>query len=109
MVRNEKAKIKKGVMKKIRITLVLMLLIILSFSTYGQENEQTVNKIEFKKLPKKVRNQVNSLKGYKVLSTTYIVENNKKVYTVKIDNGKSKHDLKMDENGNLLGREEDYL
>lgn len=96
-------------MKKTKIVLVLMLLAILSFSTYGQENQTTANKIEFKKLPKKVRSQVNSLKGYKITSTTYIVENNKKIYTVKVENGKSKHDLKMDENGNILGREEDYL
>lgn len=96
-------------MKKIKIILVLMLLVILSFSTYGQTNHKTATKIEFEKLPVKVKKQVKSLKGYKITSTSYIIENNKKVYTVQIDNGKSKHDLKLDENGNLLGREEDYL
>lgn len=96
-------------MKKFKIVLLIMLITILSFSTYGQENNVTVNKIEFNKMPEKVKKQVKSLKGFKIISSTYIVENKKKIYTVKVDNGKTKHDLKMDENGNLIGREEDYL
>lgn len=96
-------------MRNIKIVLFLMLMIILSFSTYGQENNQVATKIVFKKLPAKVKKQVNSLKGYEITKTTYIVENNKKVYIVHIKNGKSEHDLKLDENGNILGREEDYL
>lgn len=96
-------------MKKIKIVLYLMLVVILSFSTYGQTENQEVNKIAFEKLPTKVKQQVNALKGYKITKTTYVVENNKKVYTVHIKNDKSEFDLKMDENGNILGREEDYL
>ena len=96
-------------MKNIKIALFLALIIILSFSTYGQESNQVATKVVFKKLPSKVKKQVNSLKGYEIIETTYIIENSKKVYIVHIKNGKSEHDLKLDENGNILGREEDYL
>ncbi|MCF6297371.1 MAG: hypothetical protein L3J08_05215 [Flavobacteriaceae bacterium] len=95
-------------MKNIKIILFLALIIILSFSTYGQADNQIATKIAFKKLPNKVRKQVKSLEGYEITKTTYTIENNKKVYIVHIKNGKSEHDLKLDENGNILGREEDY-
>lgn len=96
-------------MKKVKIILYVVLVVILSFSTYGQENKEVVNKVEFEKLPVKVKKQVNSLKGYKITDSYYVMENNEKVFKVVIDNGKTSFDLKMDKNGNILGREEDYL
>jgi len=102
-------KLNKRVMKKGKIILYLILLIILSFSTYGQESKQAVNKIEFEKLPSKVKKQVSSLKGFKISSASYVIENNVKVYKVVLVDGDSTFDLKMDKNGNIIGREEDYL
>ena len=96
-------------MKKVKIILYVVLVVILSFSTYGQETKEVVNKVEFEKLPVKVKKQVNSLKGYKITDSYYVMENNEKVFKVVIDNGKTSFDLKMDKNGNILGREEDYL
>lgn len=96
-------------MKKVKIVLYVVLVVILSFSTYGQETKEVVNKVEFEKLPVKVKKQVNSLKGYKITDSYYVMENNEKVFKVVIDNGKTSFDLKMDKNGNILGREEDYL
>ena len=96
-------------MKKIKIILYLMLVLILSFSTYGQESKETATKVEFQKLPKKVKERVNSMKGFEVKNSSYEFENNVKVFIVEIDNGKSTFDLKMDKNGKILGREEDYL
>ena len=97
-------------MKKAKIILYVVLVVILSFSTYGQEsNKEVVNKVTFEKLPQKVKKQVNSLKGYKITDSYYVIENNVKVFKVVIDNGKTSFDLKMDKNGNILGREEDYL
>ena len=96
-------------MKKGKIILYLILLVILSFSTYGQESKQAVNKIEFEKLPSKVKKQVSSLKGFKILSASYVIENNVKVYKVVLVDGDSTFDVKMDKNGNIVGREEDYL
>ena len=102
-------KLNKRVMKKGKIILYLILLVILSFSTYGQESKQAVNKIEFEKLPSKVKKQVSSLKGFKILSASYVIENNVKVYKVVLVDGDSTFDVKMDKNGNIIGREEDYL
>ena len=96
-------------MKKGKIILYLLLLVILGFSTYGQESKQAVNKIEYAKLPTKVKKQVESWKGFKITSTSYFMENNTKVYKIVLDDGKSTFDVKMDKNGNILGREEDYL
>ncbi len=106
---DENNKLNKRVMKKGKIILYLILLVILSFSTYGQESKQVVNKIEFEKLPTKVKKQVNSLKGFKITSTSYVIENNEKVYKVVLADGESTFDVKMDKNGNIIGREEDYL
>lgn len=97
-------------MKKVKIVLYVVLIVILSFSTYGQEsNKEVVNKVTFEKLPVKVKKQVNSLKGYKITDSYYVIEDNEKVFKVVMDNGKTSFDLKMDKNGNILGREEDYL
>ena len=97
-------------MKKVKIVLYVVLVVILSFSTYGQESsKEVVNKVTFEKLPVKVKKQVNSLKGYKITDSYYVIEDNEKVFKVVIDNGKTSFDLKMDKNGNILGREEDYL
>ena len=96
-------------MKKGKIILYLLLIVILSFSTYGQEAKQAVSKIEFQKLPSKVKKQVNSLKGFKITSSSYIIEDNEKVFTIVLDDGESTFDLKMDKKGNILGKEEDYL
>ena len=96
-------------MKKVKIVLLVMLAFILSFSTYGQDSQKNAYKVEYKKLPSKVKKQVVSLKGFTVLSSTYVVENNKKIYTVKMDDGKSTFDLKLDKNGKIQGTEEDYL
>ena len=97
-------------MKKVKIILYVALVVILSFSTYGQESkEEVANKVTFEKLPAKVKKQVNSLKGYKITDSYYVIEDNEKVFKVVIDNGRTSFDLKMDKNGNILGREEDYL
>ena len=106
---SENINLNKGVMKKGKIILYLLLIVILSFSTYGQESKQAVNKIEFKKLPSKVKKQVNSLEGFKITSTSYVIENDKKVFKIVLDDGETTFDLKMDKNGNILGKEEDYL
>jgi hypothetical protein len=99
----------KGVMKKGKIILYLLLIVILSFSTYGQEPKQTVNKVEFRKLPSKVKKQVNSLKGFKITNSFSVIENNEKVYKIVLDDGETTFDLMMDKNGNIIGKEEDYL
>lgn len=105
----ENSNINKGVMKKGKIILYLLLIVILSFSTYGQEAKQVVNKIEFKKLPGKVKKQVDAMKGFEITESSYVIENNKKVYKVVLDDGDTTFDVMMDKNGNILGKEEDYL
>jgi hypothetical protein len=106
---NKNIKLNKGAMKKGKMILYLLLIVILSFSTYGQESKQAANKIEFRKLPSKVKKQVNSLKGFKITSSYSVIENGQKIYKVVLEDGDSTFDLKMDKNGNIIGKEEDYL
>jgi hypothetical protein len=106
---SENINLNKGVMRKGKIILYLLLIVILSFSTYGQEPKQAVNKIEFQKLPSKVKKQINSLKGFKITSSYSVIENDEKVYKVVLDDGETTFDLMIDKKGNIIGKEEDYL
>jgi uncharacterized membrane protein YkoI len=92
-------------MRNIKIILFVLLMVILSMSTYGQANEYQ-NKVELQKVPIEVKKEVNQFKGYKVTKAAYKLENNKKVYRLEIEKGKSKHTLLVDETGKIIGREE---
>ncbi|MGB5243300.1 MAG: hypothetical protein WBN28_01830 [Lutimonas sp.] len=92
-------------MRNIKIILFVLLVVILSMSTYGQEAAYQ-NKVELQKVPTEVTREVNQFKGYKVTKAAYKLENNKKVYRLEIEKGKSKHTLLVDEKGKIIGREE---